>query len=347
MLDTTRKVSKEIAITCGLFLTILVIGTLAFDLYTKSDSTIRITSATVGASTQEQIKVIGDDEQQNAKNSITGTVVGITGEATADTADQESTTSAIEKQIGIYRVIPSFSFVDEYHLVDEYDTLQKEIRNFYKTIENCQQEQNPELEEGVKSCIDETLALPSYASWIQGEDCETDQEALFYDVTETFSQCLQSEDSDCVCVGTFDATKYSVGEYIIPVYQEGDSVLFTLLSTDLSVVLPNMHFAIEGSPMTYDEYTLHVEKEEATGGFSSLEPSSALYIYKQDAITLSVESQSTFSTYETTRNYCTLPSQEIYKFCVQSDTIVPVYDTTQETTTQQPLVYLFALSFPE
>ncbi|MEK6868424.1 MAG: hypothetical protein AABX98_06390, partial [Nanoarchaeota archaeon] len=96
-----------------------------------------------------------------------------------------------------------------------------------------------------------------------------------------------------------------------------------------------------------DQYTIRVEKEEVLGGFSSLEPASSLYIYKQDATTLSVESQSTFSTYETTRSYCTLPPQEVYKFCMQSDTEVPVYNAQQGTTTQQPLVYLFALSFPE
>ncbi len=347
MLDTTRKVSKEITITCGLFLVILVIGTLAFDLYTKSDSTIRITSATVTAieHPQKQIQQIKDKE--DATNSITGSVTAITGAATADASEEESTASTTEKQIGIYRVVPAFSFIAEYQLVDEYDALQKEIRNFYKTIETCQQEQVQGSEQSAESCIEETLTLPSYVSWIQGEDCETDQEALFYDVTETFSQCLQSEDSDCVCASTFETNKYSPGEYIIPVYQEGKSVLFTLLSTDLSVILPNMQFAIEGNPMSYDEYTLHVEKEEATGGFSSLEPSSALYIYKQDPTTLSVESQSTFSTYETTRSYCTLPSKEIYKFCMQSDTEVPVYNAQEETTTEQPLVYLFALSFPK
>ncbi|MEK6867581.1 MAG: hypothetical protein AABX98_02045, partial [Nanoarchaeota archaeon] len=110
MLDTTRKVSKEIAITCGLFLIILVTGTLAFDLYTQSDNTIRITSATVGGTEhpQKQLEQAKDD----ATNSITGSVTGVTGAATADASEEEQITSSVEKQIGIYRVVPSFSFVD-------------------------------------------------------------------------------------------------------------------------------------------------------------------------------------------------------------------------------------------
>ncbi len=310
MLDTTPKVSREIIITCCLFLGIFIIGTIAFDLYTQQDTTMKITSATVRINEIEESQKNKDINKETQK-----------------------------KQIGVYSVVPSFSFVDEYHLVEEYDGLQKEIRNFHKTVEECT------VENHLQQCLEEILELPAYASWLREEDCESTEEALFYDVTETFSQCLQSEDTNCLCLGTLHPEKYALGEYTIPLYQESDSTLFTFVSTDLAVILPEMSFAIEGQLMNYDEYIVHVEKEGAVGGFSSLEPSTRFYIYKQDATTLSVESQTTFSTYETTRAYCRLNEQHIYKFCVQSETNVPTYNAIDETTTEQPLVYLFAVSF--
>ncbi|MFA6888276.1 MAG: hypothetical protein WC254_02160, partial [Candidatus Woesearchaeota archaeon] len=87
MQDTTAPVPKEIVITCALFLTILIIGTLAFDLYTRQNNTLVLTSAVV--------------VENNKSNIITGDVIGITGASTAN----EIPVIDKDKQIGVYTLL--------------------------------------------------------------------------------------------------------------------------------------------------------------------------------------------------------------------------------------------------
>ncbi len=323
MQDTTAPVPKEVVITCGLFLVILIIGTLAFDLYTRQDNTLILTSATVA-----------EDSIINSSNKITGGIIGITGAGTAD--DTSYTTG--DKQIGVYSVLPSFSFVSEYNLIDEYDALQKQIRLFYEYVDECRKTSE------LQSCIDSELNLPEYSSWL--DDCETNEEKIFYDFTEIFSQCLKSEEVDCICIETLDG-EYDAGEYTITLVQDEENTLFSLLSTDLILTLPVL-FEKDGNIMTSDEYLIHADRTGVIGSFlSTQESSSEIYIYKKDATTLSIEDQSTFSTYDLTRDSCTIPEQKIYKFCMQSDTSVAAYDAEQAKTITQPVVYIFAVDFTD
>ena len=317
MQDTTPAIPKEIVITCGLFLVILVIGTLAFDLYTRQENTMMLTSATVA--------------DTNKSNAITGRAIGITGASTADNALLVDA----DKQIGVYRVLPSFSFIDTYHLTEEYNTLQKQIRLFYDDIDECRETYL------VDDCIATELNKKEYASWL--DDCETNEEQLFYDFTELFSKCLASADTDCTCTGTL-AGEYTAGEYAISIIQDEEETQFSLNA--LTESLP-LSFEIEENVMTSAEYIIHADRTGTIGSFSSLEPSSVLYLYKKDDRTISAEDESTFTTYELTRSSCEIPKQEIYKFCMQSDTIVSTHDTTQSKTITQPVVYMFAIDFTD
>lgn len=320
MQDTTAPVPKEVVITCGLFLAILIIGTLAFDMYTRQDNTLVLTTATVA-----------EDSIINSSNKITGSIVGITGAATGD----EIAVKEEDKQIGVYTVLPSFSFIPEYNVIDEYDALQKQIRFFYEDVQKCRQ--NNELQ----YCIESGLNKQEYSSWL--DDCETNEEKVFYDFTEIFSQCLNSRDMDCICTGTLSGD-YDAGEYTITLIQDEENTLFSLLSTELSLTLP-LTFEMEENRLVSDNYLIHVDRTGVLGSFPSTEPSSEIYIYKKDATTLFIEDETTFTTYEITRDSCTIPEQEIYKFCMQSDTTVSVYDKGQGKTVIQPVVYIFAIDF--
>ncbi|MBI5002165.1 hypothetical protein HZC31_02170 [Candidatus Woesearchaeota archaeon] len=269
------------------------------------------------------------DNNRESETSITG----------AATADEEIAVDSSGAQIGIYKVTPSFSVLEDYNIVGEYDALQKDIRQFYDAIQTCVS--GSDEREKLESCIQETLEDDLYSSWLLGEDCETPEETLFYDVTEVFRACGASGDTDCTCVGQLSGL-YTEGEYAILVSQEDDGTHFSL--DDMTVVLPSTSLAIEGTPLVADTMTLAIS-DTVSGSFSALEPSSTIYLYKQGT-TLSVESESTFTLYEGTRDACTISEEPTYKFCKQSSTAIPVYDRDEKKTIQQPAVYLFAVDFP-
>ncbi len=259
----------------------------------------------------------------------------------AETLEKEpSFETTLDPQIGVYMIKPSFSFVDQYQLTNAFTHLQREIRTFTETVQECQQE-NP-----LEACLSSTLKDPSYAAWSRAEDCETPEERLFYDVTEMFRTCLESVDTDCVCLGSFVVpAQYPSGEYTLNVAQEDTGVSFSLSGTEISTVIPSMAFQVEGEEEANAEYTLAVTEDHVLGQFSILESSSMVYLYKPDATTTSVESQRSYSTYETTRTACELPEEKMYKFCVQSSTAVQVYDESQKTVITRPLPYTFVLDF--
>ncbi|MFA6888984.1 MAG: hypothetical protein WC254_05825, partial [Candidatus Woesearchaeota archaeon] len=259
--------------------------------------------------------------ENNKSNIITGDVIGITGASTAN----EIPVIDKDKQIGVYTLLPSFSFPQPYPVTEEYSILQEQIRLFYQNTQECRQTNI------LDECITSELNTEEYSSWLN--DCETNDEKLFYDFTEIFSQCLASEDSNCACIGKLNGD-YDAGEYTIKLIQDQKNIVFSL--EDLMLSMP-FTFTIEETPMKSDDYIVHVDNTGVIGSFSSLEPSSELYVYKSDTTTLSVEDQTTFTTYEMTRDSCTLPSQEIYKFCMQSDTVIG----------DKPLVYIFAIDFSE
>jgi hypothetical protein len=245
-----------------------------------------------------------------------------------------------DPQIGIYMIKPSFSFADKYQLTDAFTALQREIRTFTEAMQECKQQDT------VDSCLTRTLENPSYAAWSIGEDCETPEERLFYDVTEMFRTCLESADTDCACLGSFAASAgYPEGEYTLEVTQEDTGILFSLPEMDLSTTLSNAMLQEEGEESTATAYTVAVTAEGVLGQFGALEPSVHLYLYKEDAKTISVESQSSYSTYETTRSACTLSEKKIYKFCVQSPASVQIYDEHEESVVTKPITYTFAVEF--
>lgn len=266
-------------------------------------------------------------DDSSSKTPITG----------AATAEEEITSPRSGAQIGVYKITPSFSVLENYDIVAEYDALQKDIRTFHAAVDDCILGDSEKRD----SCIQEILEQETYSSWLLGEDCETPEETLFYDVTEIFRQCGSSEDTACTCTGQLSGS-YPEGEYSLLVSQEDDGTHFSL--DDLTVVLSSVSLAIEGTPLASDTLTLAVS-DTVAGSFSALEPTSTFYLYKEGK-TLSVESESTFTLYEGTRAVCTVVEEPTYKFCKQSSTAVPVYDKDEKRTIQQPVVYLFALDFP-
>lgn len=268
------------------------------------------------------------------------TVVG-SAITTADLFEEKTTFEQTQDpQIGVYIITPSFSFVDKYQLADAFTLLQREIRTFTEAVQECQQQDT------LDSCLTRTIKNPTYTAWSIGENCETREERLLYDVTEMFRSCLASKDTDCVCLGNFAApSQYPEGEYTFEVIQEEAAVSFSLTETDLSTAFLNMILQEEGNENTATAYTIAVTSERVLGQFGSLEPNSNLYFYKEDATTLSVESQSSYSTYETTRSACSLPEETFYKFCVQSNASVQLYDEQEDSVVTKPIVYTFALDF--
>lgn len=245
-----------------------------------------------------------------------------------------------DPQIGAYIITPSFSFVDKYQLADAFTLLQREIRTFTEAVHACQQQ------DSLDSCLSQTLEEPVYAAWSRGEHCETREERLFYDVTEMFRRCLASKDTDCVCPGNFAApSQYSEGEYTFDVVQEDNDVLFSLAETDISTSFSSMVLQKEGEESTATTYMIAVTSDGVLGQFGSLEPSSNVYLYKDDEKTISVESQTSYSMYETTRSACSLPEETFYKFCVQSNASVQLYDEQEDAVVTKPIVYTFALDF--
>ena len=283
------------------------------------------------------------DEKQQI-NKITGMDTSITGAPSANEQDIQETENNKAEQIGVYSVLPSFSFADTYHLVDEYDAIQKQIRLFYQEVQKCLEEDKEKTKE---DCIVITLDTPAYTSWLTEEECETAEEVLFYDVTETFSQCLSSSDVDCTCIANFKQSQYEEGEYSITLSQEDNGMLFSLASSEIQTTIPFMTLEIEGTAMVFDQYTINIDENNFFGSFSVLEPSSQLFLYKKDQTTISVEDGASFSTYEKIQSLCELPKTTSYKFCVQSDTVVKNYDNTQNAVITEPVVHIFSFDFYE
>lgn len=328
-------------IHCLLLLSLLflfILGMLSFTFYQKNKLMI-ITSATVlnpSAKTQMNHQ---EGPQISAKNRITGMSIGITGAPTADQAYEGSETA--EKQIGIYSVLPSFSFPEKGSLVEEYDALQKQIRIFYQVVKDCEAI-NPS--EPIENCIQETLSQTTYNTWHSESDCETNEERVFYDITQRISDCAASEQTDCTCTFAFPKN-YPVGKHVFQFASEENNILISLQESSLSATLASLHLQKKGEELSSsDSYVLQSTDQGTTGGFSDA-ASDILYLYKKDASTLSIEDETTFTTAPTTRTSCTLPKKTIYKLCVQSATTVSQYDTNQQKSITEPLVYVFGIDF--
>lgn len=268
---------------------------------------------------------------------VTNSSPTITGAATADATEQlsEETTNT---QIGVYRITPSFSLPDNKDVVAEYDILQKNIRDFYSAVKECTS--NEDLE----TCIAWTIEKEEYGQWLEGEACETAEEKLFYDVTEAFSQCVESPDSDCICIASFENNgMYLEGEHSISLVQDETITSFSL--GEFSVSIPNLQLYSQGAAMVSADYLFSVTSSSVLGSFAGLEPSSQLFLYKENENVISVEDQTTFSTYSATRSSCSLPEQIVRKFCVQSEKTVYVYSVEEGKTVEQPIVYMFAIDF--
>ncbi len=266
----------------------------------------------------------------------TGTSTTITGAATYEENQEAASTENI--QIGVYRITPSFSLPNNKNIVAEYETLQRDVRDFYDATMDCR------TVEGLDFCIEETLEKEEYTGWLFGDACETKEEALFYDVTEAFSQCAQSLDSDCICVTSFDdTTRYPDGEQSISLVQDETAAVFFL--EENSVSIPLIQIYSQGTLLVSADYLFSITSGQALASFSGLEPSSSLFLYKESEHVISVEDQTTFSTYSATRSACALAEETLRKFCVQSEKTVHVYSEEQGKTVEQPIVYLFAIDF--
>lgn len=308
-----KKTKKRQVFAVGVFIALFFLAFFSFHTYTKT----------------KRLQPIQEDQMIE----ITGAVV-----------DQEVPASSSEKQIGLYTLYPSFSFPEPFSISGEYDTLQKQIRDFHQEIKTCREQ---DTERSLEDCFSLTLEKATYDSWHIEEDCETEEEKIFYDFTELFARCLQSDDEDCVCSSSFSSYHpSSVGEYSFSFVAEENLILVTFQETSLEMLFPSLLLIVGETSLSSETYTLHVDASETVGGFSSLQPSNALYLYKQDEQTLFVEDQTTFSTFSTTRDACAVPEKKTYKFCVQSDQTISSYDASLQSTITQPMVYVFALAFP-
>ncbi len=184
----SQKINTMVVLSLLFF---LFLGIFSFNLYTGQGSDT-LTSATVVSMNKE---IQPKNQETSAKNKITGMSVSITGAPTVEEVPQTSETNG-EKQIGTYSVLPSFSFPEKGNFVLDYDTLQKQIRLFYEAVNDCKISNPSETPE---NCIQDALAQPEYSNWLSESDCETDEERVFYDLTQDLSDCSQSEDSDCTC----------------------------------------------------------------------------------------------------------------------------------------------------
>ncbi|MBI5073430.1 hypothetical protein HZA99_06455, partial [Candidatus Woesearchaeota archaeon] len=230
---------------------------------------------------------------------------------------------------------------EKQNFVSDYDKLQKQIRDFYKAVQDCQTN-NPS--ETTENCIQDILSQTAYNAWLSESDCETDEERVFYDFTQPISDCAMSEDSDCTCNFPFPKN-YPSGNYVFQFAPEGNDLLISLQDSSLTTTLSSLLLLNNGNTLSSETYTLTADDNGATGGFSAA--SDALYLYKKDDSTVSLEDETTFTTNPVTRNTCTLPKKTTYKFCMQSPTIVSQYDASQQKSIREPLVYVFGINFAQ
>jgi hypothetical protein len=319
MLDTTGPVSKEVVITTCLFLVILMMGTFTFDLYTRGDNTLVLTGATVADDT-------------NKSNLITGGVVGITGAATAGSKNEDA------EHIGTYQITPNTRIDDDHGIITTMEVLHGDIRLFQENVQLC-----VDAGEGLDTCLDVELKKEMYLSWLEGDDCETSEEALFYDVVDVFEQCLASADVDCLCsVKLSYRAAHTPGEYYFRFVQDGDDVVVELLDHHIGTVLSDFILLIQEEPALIEEMTLSVLTSGVVGSFSDWIPDNYLYLYKVEDRTLSVENFDSLYSKEGILDSCVIEETSVKKFCVQSETSVSVYE---DGSVEKPVVYQFALSF--
>ncbi len=293
-------ISKEVLVTTGIFVAILMLGMGLLDSLYQPDNYVRITAAATA-----------DNLTNTSENSLTGAVVGTAGIASSGSV------------IGSYAAYPHFKVATSFNLDADYDTFKSTVRVFYSDVSACVQSQSAS---NVESCIQRVL-LQKHPDWDRDAYCETSEETLFYDVTETFSQCFASSSDDCVC-----GMHLSRGAH----YPEGKHVLH--FSTDDYAILfsyDTLGYTLSGTPLligTYDDLTqsvvadpigdlifeVDVDSGVATGpGFSYLQDGPVIYLYKQHDL-LYLVSEADMQVLSEFKAQCALPEPTISKFCYEA-----------------------------
>lgn len=211
-------ISKEVAITCGMFLFIFILGNNLLSSVTDQTSS-KITSAAVVSDEETQTQqgaiikkgrkgVLGflsDEDQYDKKaleeikerkakagNLITGKVIGLTPENAPD-----------QVQVGEYSITPSLVLdaPGAEQLTRNYELLNKERETFIREVQQCVQEKaaRAATENALNSCVTAALETPAFSSWLSEEKCESPTEQVFYDFTQSLKGCTDSQQQQCLC----------------------------------------------------------------------------------------------------------------------------------------------------
>ena len=275
----SELISKEVMITCGLFLFAFIIGIHLFKSLGVGDSSALITSAAVidapdaspnhvapqGATVKhgkkgifgvlsdedaydkKSLKELQDQMKNNLKNNPTKNLAGnlITGNVIG-TILQDSSDIV---QIGTYTESPSFVIENPTHgSVDALpEKLQEQAALFSQRVAACRVTKGADTK-FLSLCIQQTLQETPFQSWFSDEKCETAEEQVFYDFTERLSSCAGSLQDNCACSFSLDYKRgYGAGRYLITLLNGEEGMYLTLdsVSSDsksLTAALEDYHF---------------------------------------------------------------------------------------------------------
>ena len=105
--------------------------------------------------------------------------------------------------IGTYSINPSFKAKTEYDL-DDYSKIKKS----FDVVSNCAQSKD------IQSCINDVNDNDHFFTWSLG--CDKGPEKVLYGFAEFLQDCIDSENSNCLCRKQIDVTKEDIQSHVAP-----------------------------------------------------------------------------------------------------------------------------------
>ncbi len=112
--------------------------------------------------------------------------------------------------LGIYSIKPGFQAKIDYDLGDY-----GKIKDLFKSILKCVDDKDSTNENTkdvkIESCmVDAESKDPSF-NWVLG--CDKGSEFIFYDFVEFYQNCIESDDTNCLCRKTLELSVEKINEY--------------------------------------------------------------------------------------------------------------------------------------
>lgn len=262
-------VSKEVIITCGIFLLTFLLGAHLLDSLNIGKGDMVTTAAVAVNPLDDDVSqgavikkgkrgVLGlfsdedkDDkkglrelEKRRKRNLITGNVIGAA--ETAFTEDIVADTNVVQST---YAVKPDFAISSPSSVSFSAfsDAFYRQRTSFFQQVKDCLAERQDTA--FLSLCIQQTLQEDAFKDWLTEDKCETPEEQVFYDFVERLDHCFTSQNS-CLCQFFMDYERgYGAGSYGFTLSPSADGLLVQLLDSDLAVVFPGISFTSSLAPV--------------------------------------------------------------------------------------------------